>query len=238
MIKKLLCDFHIHTTWSDGSLPLNQVVDLYGRAGFDVICVTDHISDKENINEENAAFIIPTSQCKNYLEALWNESKRAWETYQMLIIPGFEVTNNIKHYHILAIDIKEYIDASLPVDKIIESIHNQNGVAIACHPHIKDSEGNESLDLSKYLWDNHDKYVNLFDAWEIANRDDVFNVVGLKKFNYIANGDFHEERHLYSWKTLLQCEKNTEAVKKAIRDNTDVAIFLFRKSKPQLHQPG
>ena len=32
----LLCDFHIHTTWSDGSVDLPEVVDIYGQAGFDV----------------------------------------------------------------------------------------------------------------------------------------------------------------------------------------------------------
>ena len=40
----LLCDFHVYTTWSDGRLPVREVVDLYGQTGkFDVIAVTDHI---------------------------------------------------------------------------------------------------------------------------------------------------------------------------------------------------
>ena len=40
----LLCDFHVHTHWSDGRLSLREVIDLYGRTQkFDVIAVTDHI---------------------------------------------------------------------------------------------------------------------------------------------------------------------------------------------------
>jgi predicted metal-dependent phosphoesterase TrpH len=40
----LLCDFHVHTTWSDGRLSLGDTIDLYGRTGkFDVIAITDHI---------------------------------------------------------------------------------------------------------------------------------------------------------------------------------------------------
>jgi predicted metal-dependent phosphoesterase TrpH len=40
----LLCDFHVHTRWSDGRLSLREVVDLYGKTGrFDVIAITDHI---------------------------------------------------------------------------------------------------------------------------------------------------------------------------------------------------
>ena len=45
----LLCDFHIHTTWSDGSVPLRDVVDIYGQAGFDVIAITDHIHNKDGV---------------------------------------------------------------------------------------------------------------------------------------------------------------------------------------------
>lgn len=39
----LLCELHAHTDWSDGELSLDELVDLYGEAGFDVLCVTDHV---------------------------------------------------------------------------------------------------------------------------------------------------------------------------------------------------
>ncbi len=39
----LLCELHAHSTWSDGELSLTELVDLYGRSGFDVLCVTDHV---------------------------------------------------------------------------------------------------------------------------------------------------------------------------------------------------
>jgi hypothetical protein len=44
----LLCDFHVHTTYSDGDLPLPEVVDLFGRSGHDVIAITDHIVNRDN----------------------------------------------------------------------------------------------------------------------------------------------------------------------------------------------
>ncbi len=44
----------------------------------------------------------------------------------------------------------------------------------------------------------------------------------------LANGDFHKPQHLYSWKTLLPCEKRVEVIKECIRDNRGVAITLFR----------
>ena len=46
----LLCDFHVHTRWSDGRLTVREVVDLYGQTGkFDVIAITDHILMKKDL---------------------------------------------------------------------------------------------------------------------------------------------------------------------------------------------
>ena len=46
----LLCDFHVHTTWSDGRLSLREVVDLYGQTEkFDVLAITDHILAKKDL---------------------------------------------------------------------------------------------------------------------------------------------------------------------------------------------
>jgi len=229
----LLCDFHIHTSISDGRLPLDEVVDLYGAKGFDAISITDHILDSKTLKErqkkKEPIGAIKREDFQNYLQLLWKEAERAWEKYKMLLIPGVEITNNWKKYHILAIDIKEYIDPTLPVKKIVEEIHMQGAIAIACHPHHKATEGKQPY---IHLWRNHKKYVTLFDAWEVANRDDLFNVIGLKKFNYIANSDFHEPWHLYSWKSLIGAERNPEAIKAAIRENSKVSVYLFRKEKP------
>ena len=45
----LLADMHIHTTWSDGRLSIPEVVDLFGRSGHDVIAITDHIVNDDNV---------------------------------------------------------------------------------------------------------------------------------------------------------------------------------------------
>jgi hypothetical protein len=39
--------------------------------------------------------------------------------------------------------------------------------------------------------------------------------------------DFHTRNHLYSWKTLVECPKNTQAIKQAIRDNVRIALYLL-----------
>jgi predicted metal-dependent phosphoesterase TrpH len=224
----LLCDFHIHTQWSDGSEPLENVVNLYGESGFDAICITDHLIDAEFWRLYPQAQAIAAKNFDRYLEHLWREARRAWDQFNMILIPGTEVTNQTGGYHILAIDVKQYIDPDNTVEDIIAEIHRQDGIAVACHPHRREPSNGEVVPGSRYLWQHHERYASLFDAWEVANRDDLFNAVGLKKYNYIANGDFHTPNHLFSWKTLLQCPKNTQAIKQAVRDNTRVSLYLFR----------
>jgi histidinol phosphatase-like PHP family hydrolase len=52
----LLCELHAHTTWSDGALAPAELVDLYGRAGFDVLAITDHAQPGYHVGE--AAFLV------------------------------------------------------------------------------------------------------------------------------------------------------------------------------------
>jgi predicted metal-dependent phosphoesterase TrpH len=215
---------------SDGGCSLREVVDLYGSSGFDVISITDHVLDSRTTEARRSRGVavdaLTKDEFQEYLDMLSEEAVRAWEEYEMLLIPGVEVTNDTGKYHIVAVDVKEYIDPDLSVEGIVARIHRQGGIAIAAHPYHKDTEGVQPF---IHLWMNRDKYAILFDAWEVANRFDLFNAIGLGEFNHIANSDFHEPAHLFSWKSLVNTEKNVEAVKVAIRKNEDIAISLFRR---------
>jgi len=189
----LLCDFHVHTQWSDGKLSVAEVVDLYGSTGkFDVSAITDHILMKKDLLARagriatlgRRAFGVREHDFEHYLENVRAEAARALEQYGMLVIPGAEITQNRlagrKNSHIIALDIQRYISADQSADEIA------------------------------------------------ANRDDLFSVTSLKHYPYVANSDFHKPKHLYSWKTLVRSEKNWPAVRRALRDNVDIALTLFR----------
>ncbi len=231
-----LCDFHIHTSYSDGSVGLRRTIDLFGQAGFDVIAITDHVVNGETTYGKLASrfrFSIQEDHFNSYFEHIMEEGKRAWDRYEMLVLPGVEITksslSSSQSAHVLLIDIKTFISASWDFEKIFLEAKRQNALIIACHPHH--SSQLMAID-TLYLWNNREKYARYIDAWEIANRDDVFNVISLKKYPYIAGSDFHRVRHLYSWKTLLNCEKEIGAIKQCIRYNHGVAITLFRNGIP------
>jgi hypothetical protein len=236
----LLCDFHVHTRWSDGRLTVREVVDLYGATGkFDVMAITDHVLMKRDLLARagriatlgRRAFSVREKDFLNYLEDLRTEGARAEKEYGMLVIPGIEVTQNRirgkKNSHIIALDVKRYISADQPAESILREIRKQDGVSIACHPHHR---APRRFEISTcYLWHHRNELSDLVDLWEAGNRDDLFSVTSLKHYPYVANSDFHKPKHLYSWKTLLRSEKNWPAIKQALRSNVDVALTLFRK---------
>jgi UDP-N-acetylglucosamine:LPS N-acetylglucosamine transferase/predicted metal-dependent phosphoesterase TrpH len=232
----LLCDFHIHTNYSDGKLSVPEVVDFYGERGFDCICITDHLADPKRLLgklSELANMTLAQEQIGEYFAVVERERQRAWHRYKMLVLTGIEFNKDgytrKSSAHLLGIDLKAPVSAALDIPEIIEQIHRQGGLAVASHPHIMKSEwGKNTL----YLWENQEKFAPLLDAWEIANRNNIFNDIGLKRLPFIANSDFHKPKHIYSWKTLIHAAKDAEAIKDCIRRNEHVAITLYRDFAP------
>jgi len=238
--KLLLCDLHTHTTWSDGKLTVPELVDFYGQRGFDALCITDHLCDPKRLLGKLVnltGLVIPPGETEAYFEEIEREKKRAWAKYDLLLMTGVEFNKDgytaKTSTHLLGLDLKQPIDPSLDIKQLIAEIHAQGALAIASHPHETASAwGKDTL----YLWNHVDEYAPLIDAWEVANRDDIFNPIGLKKLPFIANSDFHKPKHIHSWKTLLYCEKEAEAIKHCIRVNRDVSITLYRDHRFALEE--
>jgi hypothetical protein len=235
----LLCDFHIHTTWSDGRLSVAEVVDLYGSTGrFDVIAITDHILMKKDILARagriatlgRRSFGVRRDDFAAYLADIREQAVRARAQYGMLVVAGAEITQNRiraqRNAHIIALDVKEYISADQDADAILREIRRQDALSIACHPHHRTTRRVEVSTC--YLWDHRKRLAPLVDVWEAANRDDLFSVTSLTHYPYVANSDFHTTKHLHSWKTLLRCDKTWPDVRDALRRNVDVALVLYR----------
>jgi predicted metal-dependent phosphoesterase TrpH len=235
----LLCDFHVHTRWSDGRLSIREVVDLYGRTGhFDVIAITDHILMERDLLARAGRlatlgyrrFSVTKDRFDAYLEEIATEGQRARRMYDLLVIPGAEITQNHirskRNSHIVALNLQQYVSADQPAEHILRAIRHQGAVSIACHPHHRTTRRMEIGTC--YLWDQRRRLAGLVDVWEAANRDDLFSVTSLKHYPYVANSDFHKAKHLYSWKTLLRCEKTWEAIARTLRANVNVALMLYR----------
>jgi hypothetical protein len=215
------------------------VIDLYGRTRrFDVIAITDHILMKRDLLARagrlaslgQREFSVTEERFEAYLADIEGEARRAKRLYDLLVIPGAEITQNHlrsrKNAHIVALNIREFVSADQPAEDILRAIRTQGSLSVACHPHHRTTRRVEIGTC--YLWDHRKRLVELVDVWEAANRDDLFSVTSLKHYPYVANSDFHKPKHLYSWKTLVRSEKNWDAIARALRSNVDVALTLYR----------
>src|SRR5581483_4252128 len=240
--RPLLCDFHIHTSYSDGKLSVAEVIDFYGHRQFDCICITDHLADSRRLIGKLgklSRLTLNPGQLPEYFETIERERRRAWRKYSMLVMTGLEFNKDgltqKASAHLLGIDLQAPILDCLDLPETIDQIHAQGGLAVASHPHIMKSEwGKNTL----YLWEHQERFAPLLDAWEIANRNNVFNPVSAKRLPYLANSDFHKPKHIYSWKTLVSCEKTPAAIKECIRKNERIAITLYREAESGLRQAG
>ncbi len=179
----LLCDFHVHTTWSDGRLSLREVIDLYGQTGrFDVIAITDHILMERDLlgrvgrmmSLGRRHFSVTEERFDAYMAEIQAEAIRARRLYDLLVIPGAEITqNNLrsrKNSHIIALNIRKWISADQTARDILQEIRSQGALSIACHPHHRTTR---RVEISTcFLWDNRKSLTHLVDVWEAANRDD------------------------------------------------------------------
>lgn len=216
----LLTDFHIHSTFSDGKLSIPEIVDLYGSRGFGAISITDHLCEDATIIGRAAAYLgrtLTPATFPIYQEILKSEANRSWRKYRMLLLPGFELTrNSISNHrsaHVLAINCADWISASDSIENQCAAIHHQGGLAIAAHPVPTGKFEKQTL----YLWSKREEYSKHFDAWEVAAGRRLFPEVQESGLPMLANSDMHRRDQFESWKTILYCEKDVDAIKLAIR---------------------
>jgi hypothetical protein len=227
-----LGDFHVHSTFSDGTLTIPQVVDFYGQRGFGAIAITDHVCEESTFLGK-AAHFLRKSLCKetfpDYLQLIQDEAQRAMDQYKMVVIAGVEVTKNSlsnhRSAHIVALNVREWISADQDIEDILKAIRAQGALSIAAHPVYTGKMEAQTF----HLWDRRVEFANLFDAWEVASGPRLFTEVVATRLPKIANSDLHHPRQIDAWKTKLFCEVHPEAILRAIqKQDLDVTFYQDR----------
>jgi len=223
----LLADLHIHSTWSDGKLSIPEVVDLFGRTGHDVIALTDHVVNRDNLIGKFTHRIGLTVTAENFADyraEIGREAKRAWDKYRMIVLPGCELTQNrvrrSDSAHALAIGLDEFVSADGTVEEMLDRARRTGALVVACHP----NEQSEWFANTFYLWNRRTEVAGLIDLWEVACRWDLFPQVGRARLPYVGNSDFHRPEHLWAWKTLIPAAKREADVVAALRQGTGLAV--------------
>ena len=134
----LLCELHAHTRWSDGTLSIRELVDLYGRSGFDVLCLADHLVRVPDGVSRPRGEITAESHGR-YLAEIESEAARAWLRYQLLVIPGLELTyedhDPCRAAHAVAVGLRQPVDLEAGLDDALASARATGAALVAAHPY-------------------------------------------------------------------------------------------------------
>ncbi|SRR6266508_2493299 len=223
-VRPLLCELHAHSTWSDGACGLRELVDLCGRRGFDVLCVTDHALPEDDPWWSDC---VTSETYGAYLEAVDGAARRAWAHYGLLLLPGLELTYNHpdpdRGAHAVAVGLRCFPQVEDGLEPALAADLAAGAALIAAHPH-----GNEAdpvpLRTTRRFWRERERLAGLVDRFELFNRNDVFGWVADEGLPVVATGDFHRPEHLATWKTLLPCYKEPEAVVDYLRSRRPVYL--------------
>jgi len=227
----LLCELHAHTTWSDGRLSVRELCDLYGRVGFDVLAITDHTT-------RTPGCVGP----RNHAAYLWDvarEGERARALYDLLVIPGLELTYDdpdpAAAGHAVAIGLRDFVGVTGGLHQALRAARARGAALVAAHPYevaeaAGSSRGTGAFAASPSTW------APLVDRFELFNRDTLFAWVAGARLPAVACGDFHEPDHLATWKTMLPCAKDERSVLAYLRSTRPA--FLVNLGDPAACEPA
>ncbi len=222
----LLCELHSHTRWSDGQLSVRELVDMYGGNGFDVLCITDHVvADGGMISRE----LFP-----DYLAELRQEARRARRVYDLLVIPGLELTwdaeDNDGSAHAVAIGLESHVGLEDGFEAALHAARDRGAAIIAAHPHGIEWSADE-LRVTRWWWlDRHLR--DLAHRFELVNRHQVFAWVAAEGLPAVASGDCHGPQHLATWKTLVPASRTAADVIDCLRSSQATPITRFQPESP------
>ncbi len=215
----LLCELHAHTTWSDGALTLTELVDLYGGSGFDVLCITDHALPDGAV-PRSKPLRLGRRTFGQYLKAVEREARRAREQYDLLVIPGLELTYDDpdpdQAGHALALGLRSFDPLDGALEDALRETRRQGAAVVAAHPHGREPDPERT---TRWFWRNQGRLDGLVDRFELINRQRTFGWVATAGLPAVAAGDFHRHEHLMTWKTLLPCRKREDAVVEYLRSS-------------------
>jgi predicted metal-dependent phosphoesterase TrpH len=217
-VEALLCELHAHTQWSDGSLSVAELVDLYGRNGFDVLAVTDHV-----VRPGATPWSVHSGNYRDYLAEVTEQAERARREYDLLVIPGLELTYDDPDpdlaAHAVAVGCRSFVSVESGIEQALWSARMTEAAVIAAHPYDGALKSSSPIRPTQRFARDWRELRCLVDRWELFNRYELFAWVAENGLPAVANGDFHVAGHLYGWKTLLPCAKDEGAVTTYLRSN-------------------
>jgi predicted metal-dependent phosphoesterase TrpH len=169
-------DLHMHSTYSDGVGTVEQILHrVQHHTTLDVIALTDHDVIDGSLRARD----------------LWAKGD-----YRFDFIVGEEIST--KEGHMLALFIEKRIQPGLSIEKSIDLVHEQGGLAIVAHPLnpiFRHSCQREVLDR---IYTNNDVWLDGIETWNAS-----FCGIGANRRAMRTN------REIYGWAEVGNSDAHT-----------------------------
>jgi predicted metal-dependent phosphoesterase TrpH len=229
-LSPLLAELHSHTTWSDGDLSVGELVELYGSAGFDVLCVTDHAYREDDPVITASAHSVTAEAHAEYLAEIESAAALAQRRYGLLVLPGSELSYNDldprRSAHAVAVGLREHVSLADGLAAALQGADAAGAALIGAHPDDAVDTTSRSHPTLGFAADP-DGLGSLVHRFELFNRSQLFPWVAAAGRASVASGDFHRAEHLGGWKTLIPCARREEAIVDYLRSPRPVYLARF-----------
>jgi len=153
-------DIHTHSTYSDGYSSPHDMVKYAKKIGLDGLAITDH------------------DIIKGSLKAL------QYSRDDFLVIPGVEMT--AKEGHVLCLGVHEAFERFTPAEKLIEQVHELDGLAIAAHPYDRFRGG-----VGDLIYELNFDAVELYNGHTLSAYKSVDEIIRMNKLPVVGGSDAH-----------------------------------------------
>jgi hypothetical protein len=155
-----------------------------------------------------------------YLDEIEAEAERAWASYGLLVLPGLELTYDdpdpAEAAHAVAIGLRSFVGLEHGFEAALAKARGLGAALVAVHPCSLELAPGAARATARYAaapeW-----AAEAVDRFELVNRHEVFEWVARARLPVVTSGDFHCLEHLATWKTLVPCARDEEAVVEHLR---------------------
>jgi len=171
-----------------------------------------------------------TARSSEYLTEIEAEAARAEREYDLLLVPGLELTyDDLDPYlaaHAVAVGCRAFVGVDEGLDASLGAARGEGAALVAAHPY-RARRGRTPPRPTLLFSRDWRRLRSRVDRWELFNRDELFGWVAERGLPTVASGDFHRPEHLYGWKTLLPCAKEEAAVVAYLRSVRPAFLARF-----------
>src|SRR5262249_51449958 len=156
----------------------------------------------------------------------------------LLVVPGLELTHEVPEPeasgHALAIGLRSFVGMGAGLEEALRAARAHGAALVAAHPYSLDDATRAIRPTAAFATDP-ERWTPLVDRSELFNRTTLFSWVAEAGLPVVATGDFHFPEHLATWKTMLPCAKEEEAVVEYLRSPRP-AYLVRLVGAPQLER--